>query len=111
MGVFDGIADIITDIFCDSPVIYTPIATGIPVTINAIWWEMTLLIAPGVTDDVSVDMARTQLTVRAVDIPNPQEGDTAKRVSDGKVMEVTTPILPDGKGLIACNLAPRACDE
>jgi hypothetical protein len=99
--VFDGMADIFADVF-GCPVVYTPIAGGSPATINAIWWETPLTVTIG---EVAADARQTQLSVRAVDVPDPQEGDTATRVSDGKVMTVTTPIQPDGKGIIVCNLA------
>jgi hypothetical protein len=41
MSVFDGLADIFTDTFGEA-VIYTPVATGISKTINAIWWQSSL---------------------------------------------------------------------
>jgi hypothetical protein len=94
------------DIFTDPsvfgvPVVYTPIATGTPQTINAIWWQTSLDVPDAL---VMTDASKTTLSVRAADIAAPAEGDTARRVSDGLVMTVSTPILPDGKGIIVCNL-------
>ena len=105
MSVFDGLSDIFVDVFGegDQAVIYTPVSTGVAQPINAIWWEAPLDIVIG--DNVAADGNRTQLHVRASDIPNPQEGDIAQRVRDSKVMIVTTPIHADGKGMIVCNLS------
>lgn len=100
MGVFDGLADIFSDVFGEA-VIYTPVS-GAPIAINAIWWESSAGL-PG-ADGVFEDVQRTELHVRAADI-SPQEGATATRVADGRVMLITTPIRPDGKGMIMCNLA------
>jgi hypothetical protein len=105
MSVFDGLADLFTDTFGEA-VDYTPAATGVPVRINAIWWESSLDVPldPG----IAFDAKKTELSLRAADIANPKEGDSAKRISDGKVMKITTPILPDGKGIIRCNLGAVA---
>lgn len=100
MSVFDGLDDIFTETFGES-VIYTPVSTGMPVSIQAIWIEHPLEIQ---FENASVDGARTELSVRARDIPAPAELDIAQRVSDGKIMKVSTPIQPDGKGMIVCNL-------
>lgn len=100
MSVFDGLPDIFTDTFGE-PVSYMPVATGVARTISAIWWEASLDAA---LDGVDVDLSETKLHVRAADVPSPKEGDRAQRVSDSKVMLVSTPILPDGKGMIVCNL-------
>lgn len=108
-AIFDGLAEIFTDpsVFGEA-VVYVPLATGLPVSgvgagegqVNAIWSEEPLQ-----TDMLNAadDARRSQLTVNAADI-DPQEGDIATRVADGKVMKVSTPIRPDGKGLIVCNL-------
>lgn len=101
MGVFDGLADIFTGTLGE-PVIYTPASTGVPVTITAIWIDYPIEVQ---FEDISVDACRTQLSVRAIDVAEPREGDLAKRVSDDKEMKITTPIQPDGKGMIVCNLA------
>lgn len=108
MGVFDGMADIFIATFGEGEqqVIYTPLAGGDPVTVNAIWWESTQGLQP-MADGVFEDVARTELHLRASDVPDPQEGDTATRVRDGKVMTITTPIRADGKGMIMCNLAAQ----
>lgn len=104
MSVFDGLADIFTDpsVFGEA-VDYTPASTGITMRINAIWWESSLNVTIG--DNAGVDMRKTELSLRAADVPDPQEGDTAQRIADGKLMTITTPILPDGKGMIVCNLS------
>jgi len=101
MSVFDGMADIFADTFGEA-VDYTPLATSITKRITAIWWEAPLSITIG---DVAVEGGKTQLSLRAADISVPAEGDTARRISDGKLMTVTTPIDADGKGIIVCNLA------
>jgi hypothetical protein len=94
MSVFDGLADIFTDTFGEA-VIYTPVATGISKTINAIWWQSSLdLSLPGGDALVDVDVRKTELSVRSADISDPKEGDTAQRASDGLVMTVSTPIRP-----------------
>jgi hypothetical protein len=107
-SVFDGMAQIFADTFGEGEgqVLYTP-AVGSPKTINAIWWESTPGIAAfgGGDDAIAVDARRTELHVKAADIAAPKEGDRATRLSDGKVMEITAPIRPDGKGMIVCNLA------
>jgi hypothetical protein len=106
-AIFDGLAEIFTDpsVFGEA-VVYTPLATGVPVgangTINAIWHEGSLDVAMTGADS---DAAQTTLHVRAADVPEPLEGDVARRVQNGRVMKVSTPILPDGKGMIRCNLA------
>lgn len=100
-AVFDGLADIFVDTLGE-PVVYTPLATGVPATIQAIWTETTVDVA--VAGEVLTDAGVTSLSVRAEDV-SPAEGDTATRVADGKTMKVTTPILLDGKGMIRCNLA------
>lgn len=105
-AVFDGIADVFTDpsVFGEA-VIYTPLATGLAVgatgTINAIWIERSLDVVVGA---VGTDAISSSLSVRVADVAAPCENDVAVRVKDGKRMRVSTPILPDGKGLIVCNL-------
>ena len=88
------------------PVIYTPIATGIPIgdggVIAAIWTEGSEVDGIGLHADT--DISVTTLSVQA-SVVVPVEGDTVTRVEDSKTMKVTTPILPDGKGMIRCNLA------
>ncbi len=98
-AVFDGLADIFVDTLGE-PVTYTP-AGGSPVTIQAIWTETTIdaVVGEGIASDVAV----TTLSVRAEDV-TPAEGDTVTRLADSKAMSVSTPILPDGKGMIRCNL-------
>jgi hypothetical protein len=103
MSVFDGMADIFTDpgVFGEA-VDYKPLATGTPQRITAIWWELQ---QPEImVGMVESDGNTTQLSVRAADVAAPAEGDIATRISDGKVMTVSTPINPDGKGIIVCNL-------
>lgn len=100
MGVFDGLPDIFSGVLGES-VTYTPKATGVPKTIQAIWIEYPIEIQ---LENASVDACRTELSVRAEDVAAPNEGDTATRESDGKIMKVSTPIQPDGKGMIVCNL-------
>lgn len=102
MSVFDGLPDIFADTFGEA-VDYTPAGAQDPVRITAIWWETTATI--GLADGISEDTPRTELSMRASEIAAPKEGDTAKRIADGKIMMVTTPILPDGKGMIVCALA------
>jgi hypothetical protein len=99
VDVFDGMADIFADVF-GVAVDYTPLATGVTARINAIWWELSLVVPDAV---VMTDANKTELSVRAADVV-PVEGDTARRVSDGKLMTVSTPISPDGKGIVVCNL-------
>jgi hypothetical protein len=98
-AVFDGLADIFVDTLGE-PVVYTP-SGGSPVTIDAIWTEASFVASVG---EIPIDAGSTTLSVRASDL-TPAEGDTATRVADSKTMTVTTPILPDGKGMIRCNLA------
>lgn len=100
MGVFDGLPDIFSGVLGES-VVYTPHAGGAPKTIQAIWIEYPLEIQ---LENANVDGSRIELSVRAEDVAAPKEGDTARRESDGKVMTVSTPIQPDGKGMIVCNL-------
>lgn len=99
-AVFDGLPDIFTDTLGE-PVTYTPVG-GSARTIQAIWTERTIDVVVGT--EAQSDAGVTTLSVRAED-GTPAEGDTATRVADGKTMTVTTPILPDGKGMIRCNLA------
>lgn len=99
-AVFDGLADIFTDVLGE-PVTYTP-SGGAPRSIQAIWTEVADEFALG--DHAASDISRTTLSVRAEDL-TPTEDDVATRDADGKTMKVTTPILPDGKGMIRCNLA------
>lgn len=100
-AVFDGLADIFVDTLGE-PVTYTPVATGTPATIDAIWTETTIDVVVG--GEAPTDAGLTTLSVRAEDL-TPAYGDSATRLADGKTMTVTTPILPDGKGMIRCNLA------
>lgn len=105
-SIFDGLPDIFVDSFGE-PVSYTPIATGVPIgtgdppVIQAIWTESSL--DSGLGTDAPTDAGRTTLSVRAADV-TPVENDTAVRVADGKTMKVATPILPDGNGMIRCDL-------
>lgn len=96
--VFDGLPDIFTEALGE-PVDYTP-GGGVTKRIQAIWWESSLDIPDAMA---AADANRTTLSVRACDV-TPAEDDVAVRVCDGKVMVVSTPILPDGKGVIVCNL-------
>jgi hypothetical protein len=100
MSVFDGLPDIFADTFGES-VIYTPLASGVPATITAIWLETPLDIALTGADG---DAINTDLHVRATDVAAPAEGDTAQRVSNGKLCRVVPPIRPDGNGMIALAL-------
>lgn len=100
MSVFDGLADIFADTFGE-PVVYTPKATGIPKTIHAIWIEHPIEVD---FENSGADSRRIELSVRSEDVADPAEDDTAKRESDGKIMKVSTPIQPDGKGMIVCAL-------
>lgn len=99
-SIFDGLPDIFTDAFGEA-VDYTPAATGLTTRINAIWTEGTLDMSPGI--GIASDEAKTTLSLKASDFI-PVEGDRAVCVKTGRSMEVTTPILPDGKGMIVCNL-------
>lgn len=99
-ALFDGLADIFVDTLGE-PVTYTP-QGGSPLAIQAIWTERTVDVVVG--SEAQSDTGVTLLKVRAEDL-TPVEGDTATRDADGKTMRVTTPILPDGKGMIVCNLA------
>jgi hypothetical protein len=99
--LYDGLSDIFVETFGTS-VIYTPVTTGVPsLPFKAIWTETSFDAA---IEGVDVDAAIVRLHVRDSDVPDPQEGDTARRVKDGKVMKVATPIQPDGKGMIVCAL-------
>lgn len=106
-ALFDGLASIFVDTLGE-PVTYMPASTGLPVAIQAIWTERSLDVVLG--ENAGGDAISVTLKVRAADVV-PAEGDVATRVSDGKVMQVTTPISPDGKGMIICNLAARACGD
>lgn len=103
--VFDGLPDVFVETLGE-PVTYTSASGGAPVLITAIWTERPLDVVLG--DQVSVDEIRSTLKVRASDIASPQEGDTARREADGKIMIVSTPIHPDGKGMIVCTLSAAA---
>lgn len=100
-SVFDGLPDIFTGTFGEA-VEYTSMPSGAKKVITAIWWQVSLDIPldPG----IEVDALKTELSVRAADVADPQEGDIVKRLSDGKIMTLSTPIRPDGKGMIVCNL-------
>jgi len=100
--LFSGLADILTDpnTGFGEPVIYTPVATGIPVTINAIWCEDH----EAGQFDVKSDQTNVRVEVRTEDVAEPKEGDTAERVAGGYVGKVVPPIVPDGHGLISLNL-------
>jgi len=98
MSVFDGLADIFADTFGEA-VDYTH--DGVTTRISAVWQEVAF---DALVDGMNVDVAQTRLHLRAADVSSPKEGDIALRVSDGKTMTVSTPILPDGKGMIVCNL-------
>lgn len=104
--LFDGLADVFVETLGE-PVTYSPLA-GQARTIQAIWKETTQVVALG--DRAPVDVGTTTLSIRAED-GTPAEGDRVRRLSDGKVMEVTTPILPDGKGMVRCNLADVEIDD
>jgi len=108
VSAFDGLPDIFVDTLGE-PVVYTPIATGLPLTIEAIWTERSTDVVIG--EGAPVDSIQSTLSVRATDIASPEEGDVARRVADGKEMKISTPILPDGKGLIRCALVARDCDD
>lgn len=99
-AVFDGLPDVFVETLGE-PVTYTP-EGGSPVLIEAIWTERPLDVIVG--GEVSVDEIRSTLKVRASDL-TPEEGATARRESDGRTMVVCTPIHPDGKGMIVCNLS------
>ncbi len=100
-SVFDGLADIFVETFGEAEGI-DYVAGGITTRITAIWLEFALDAA---FDGVDVDQRQTRLHLRASDVADPKEGDIAVRIADGKSMRVTPPILPDGKGMIACNLS------
>lgn len=87
-------------------VIYTPISTGLPVEISAAWFDPSIGVA---INEISTDSLRPTLSFRAIDMPDPQEGDTVRRKRGGKTMEITTPIQPDGEGFITCALADVDC--
>ncbi len=98
-GVFDGLPDIFIETFGE-PVSYTP-AGGDPVAISAIWTQEPIEVLLG--DNIAVDAGKTQMSVRAVDV-TPREGDSVTRIADNTTMTVVTPIRPDGKGMIVCDL-------
>lgn len=97
--IFDDLPDAFIEAFGE-PVIYTP-AGGTPVPLQAIWNDGSLTSPLGF--DPAADTGKTRLSVRAADL-TPAEGDTAQRLADGKVMNVAPPILPDGKGMVSCEL-------
>jgi hypothetical protein len=100
-SVFDGLDEVFTETLGE-PVIYTRLsAPDAPLAINAIWIDYPIEIQ---LENANVDSCRTELSVRASDVASPKEGDTVKRVSDNKTMTISTPIQPDGKGMIVCNL-------
>lgn len=82
-------------------VIYTSILTGLPVEIQATWFDPS---SSAAIHEVSTDTRREELTFREIDVPDPREGDTVRRASDGKEMQIATPINPDGEGLVSCTL-------
>ncbi len=98
--VFDRLPSIFVDKLGE-PVTYTP-QSGSPVSIRAIWTETTIDVVIG--SEAPSDAGVTTLSMRAED-GTPVEDDTVTRQADGKTMKITTPILPDGKGMIRCNLA------
>lgn len=107
MDVFDGLPDIFTGVFGE-PVVYTPAETEVSQTITAIWYEEPIDAVLG--EEASADDVAVTLHLRAADVASPQEGDTAQRVSDGKIMRIVPPIRPDGKGMIVCALE-RTVDD
>lgn len=82
-------------------VTYTSILTGLPVEISAIWFEPSGGVA---INAIATDTAQPELCFRTIDVPDPREGDTVVRASDGRTMQVATPILPDGEGFTVCAL-------
>lgn len=98
-SVFDGMPDIFVGSFGED-IIYTP-SSGSPRTIRAIWIEVPDM-QPVLMSDSDITISR--LHVRASDIAEPLEGDTALRVRTGKLCKVVPPIRPDDKGMIACAL-------
>jgi hypothetical protein len=99
MNVFDGLPAVFVRVFGE-PVDYTP-AGGVTKRIRAIWNETPLSVLLG---NEAVDGSKTELSVWETDIAAPKEGDAAVRVKNGKRMVLSTPIMPDGKGMIVCNL-------
>lgn len=99
--LFDGLPDIFVETFGEL-VDYTPAATGVMRTLQAVWVERSE--DAGLGDGVDVDICTTRLHVREADVPDPQEGDLAQRRKTGRSLQVSPPILPDGQGMIACAL-------
>jgi hypothetical protein len=103
-SVFDGLDNVFVAAFGE-PVVYTPQSTGVPLgpdgTISAIWIDV-----PGFAVHGEADTDTTEITLhlRAADVAAPAEGDTARRVKDGRTCKVVPPIRPDGKGMIAVSL-------
>jgi hypothetical protein len=82
-------------------VIYTSILTGLPIEISAAWFEPSNSVG---INEISTDSTRPELSFRAIDVPDPREGDTARRKRDGRTMQIATPIQPDGEGFFTCAL-------
>jgi hypothetical protein len=98
MSVFDGLPAIFVNVFGE-PVDYT--TGGVTKTIRAIWTETPLSVLLG---NEALDGSKTELSVLASVVPEPKEQDIAVRHKDGKRMVLSSPIMPDGKGMIVCNL-------
>lgn len=103
--LFDGLAgEIVADPNFGEPVIYKPLANGIPLgtdgTIRAKWNEDHVLAGEG----VGADGLKVTCDVLVTDVANPVEGDTIERVKTGYLGRVVPPIEPDGAGFILCTL-------
>lgn len=101
MSIYDGLPDIFTESLGES-VVYTPLATGIPAAITAIWDEQPIQVP---FNEVPTGDSRVELHVRAQDIPSPTEGDLVFRPAKNVTRRVVSPISPDGKGMISVALA------
>lgn len=104
VDLFADMPGIFEDTFGE-PVVYTPAATGVPLgadgVIQAIWIETPGLVVQGEADS---DAIIAELHVQAAIVAAPAEGDTARRVADGKTAKVVPPFRPDGNGMIVCGL-------
>ncbi len=99
-NIFDGLASIFVE-HLGQPVVYTPKATGIPKTINAIPRVEPQLVDLGQAGP-SHDTVRRLLDFNLADIANPAEGDGV--TIDGEAFTVVPPIAPDGKGMVSVTL-------
>jgi hypothetical protein len=101
-ALFDGMADVFAGTFGED-IEYKSLGSDEVKTIQGIWLERTLGSAVD-GEGGAIDIRETELHVRLSEVPNPQEGDLARRVSSGVTAKIVPPFRPDDKGMIALPL-------